>query len=89
MADPTPEQIHDAFLDAERLRAEPTFQAAVVMVRKQALETLVTTDPTDIDKMRDAQAMVRAIDQLATHIGHAILRWKALPRSQQKQVLGD
>lgn len=79
-------QIHNEFLQAERLRSEPAFQAGVIAVRKEALEALASIDPTDVEAIRNAQATVRAIDALATSIGNSILRWQALTPAQRAQV---
>ena len=77
----TTDELHDAYLEADRLRNEPAFQAAVLAIRQKALEALATINPVNIDEMRDAQATVRAIDGLTTEIANTILRWKA---SRQK-----
>lgn len=82
----SPEQIHEAFLHAERLRTEPAFQAGMLALRRKALEGLVTVDATDIEAVRNAQATVRAIDGLTTELANAILRWKALPPAVRAQV---
>lgn len=80
------ENIRLAYLEAERLRNEPAFQAAMIQLRKEALEALVSADPTNADDIRDAQATVRAIDGLATKIGNEILRWQALTPAQRAEA---
>lgn len=82
------EEIHAASLEAERLRADPALAGALITMRREALEALAKIDATETDKIRDAQAKVRAIDGLTTEIATAILRWKALPPDQQKQITG-
>ncbi len=82
------EQIHAVYLEAERLRADPALANALISLRRDALEQLAQIDATDADKIRDAQASVRAIDGLTTHIAHAILRWRALPPDQRAAVTG-
>lgn len=82
------EQIHAAYLEAERLRADPALANALISLRRDALEQLAQIDATETDKIRDAQASVRAIDGLTTHIAHAILRWKALPPDQRAEITG-
>ncbi|UXN74494.1 hypothetical protein N8D56_04970 [Devosia sp. A8/3-2] len=81
-----PQELRTAFLEAERLRNEPAFQAAMIQLRKEALEELVAADPTNPDDIREAQATVRAIDGLATKIGNAILRWQALTPAQRAEA---
>lgn len=82
------ETIHADYLEAERLRSDPAFAAALLAMRRDALEALVGLEATETERIRDAQAMVRAIDALTTHIANAILRWRALPPDQQKEIAG-
>lgn len=51
--------------DAERLRNEPAFQLGMKLLDARAVDTLIKTDPTDINAMREAQAYVRAVRELA------------------------
>lgn len=78
----TKDEIETAYLEAERLRTEPAFQAAIIELRKKALEKLASIDPTKADEIRDAQATVRAIDGITTELANAILRWKAQPSAK-------
>lgn len=63
--------------NADRLRQDPIFQKAVLDARSKALEELATINATDVDKIRDAQARVRAISDLTTAIAAIILRGTA------------
>ena len=51
--------------DAERLRNEPAFQMGMKLLDARAIDKLITSDPTDVDAMREAQAYVRAVRELA------------------------
>lgn len=63
-----------AAVDAERLRQDPSFQRALTAVRKKAVEALVLVDPTNTDEIRNAQAQIRAIDNLCTELADTIIR---------------
>lgn len=63
-----------AAAEANRLREDPAFQAAVLGARKQALEALISVEPTNAEEIRTLQARVRAIDLLATELAAAIIR---------------
>lgn len=63
-----------AAVEANRLREDPAFQAAVLSSRRQTLEALSTVDPSDIEQIRTLQARVKAIDLLATELAAAIIR---------------
>jgi hypothetical protein len=60
-------------VNANTLRQDPTFQAAVLEARRSALEQLAVIDPTDTDAIRDAQAKIRAIDALTTVLAGFII----------------
>lgn len=68
------QQIIDLALAADRLRQEPAFQQAVLALRKEAIEALVTVDPTDTEAVRTHQSVVKAIDGLCGQIAGMILR---------------
>jgi len=59
--------------NANSLRRDPVFQAAVIEVRKGALEQLALIDPTDVEAIRNAQATIRAIDGLTTTLANFII----------------
>lgn len=59
--------------NAETLRRDPTFQAAVLGARKSALEALATVVPTDVEAIRNAQAKIKAIDELSTELARMII----------------
>ncbi len=61
-------------VNADTLRQDPTFQAAVLEARKDALEELARIEPVDIEAIRNAQAKVRAIDALTTALASFILK---------------
>ena len=63
-----------AAVDADRLRQDPAFEMAVKEARKKALETLTEVEPTDVEAIRNAQALVRAIDTLCTELAKTIIR---------------
>lgn len=63
--------------NADRLRQDPIFQKAVLDARSKALEELASINATDVDKIRDAQARVRAITDLTTALAAIILRGTA------------
>lgn len=63
-----------AAVEAERLRTDPAFQAAVKEARRAALEALVSADPTKPEQIMIHQANIRAIDQVCTAIANAIIR---------------
>lgn len=86
MQSKTASQLHQDFLEAERLRSDPAFAGALIAMRKEALETLVSIDATSTEEIREAQANVRAIDGLTTRIANAILRWRALPDAEKRTV---
>ena len=51
--------------DAERLRNEPAFKMGMKVLDDRAIHTLITTSPTDTNALREAQAYVRAVRELA------------------------
>jgi hypothetical protein len=51
--------------DAERLRNEPAFKLGMKILDDRAIDALISTEPTNIDAMREAQAYVRAVRELA------------------------
>jgi hypothetical protein len=63
--------------NADTLRQNAVFQAAVIEARKDALEQLAHIDPTDVEGIRNAQATVRAIDTLTTVLANFIIRGTA------------
>ena len=63
-----------AAADAERLRQDPSFQRALTAIRKNAVDALVHVDPTNADEIRNAQAQIRAIDNLCTELRDTIIR---------------
>lgn len=70
----TPEQLAIAAAEADRLRQDPAFQRAVLSLRADAVNALVSVDPTDVETIRTKQAEIRAIDGLCQEIANAILR---------------
>ncbi len=66
--------------DAERLRTDPAFQRGITELRKQAIDTLINTNAANADAMREAQAQVKAIDNLCGHIATAIQRGTQISR---------
>lgn len=68
------QELHDHALAADRLRQDPAFQRAIIALRKEALEALVSADPDDAQTIRTHQANIRAIDNLCGEIAMTILR---------------
>lgn len=73
MSQPTTDQQALA-VEAERLRTDRPFAQAVIALRKDAVEKLVTVDPTDTTAVMNLQAYIRAIDALCGEIAAQILR---------------
>ena len=67
-------ELRDASLAAERLRADPAFQRAILALRKDAVEALVGVDPDDGATIRSEQARIRAIDALCDELATVIMR---------------
>lgn len=63
-------------LEAERLRTDRPFAEAVITIRKEAIEKMLSVDPADTQAVMNLQSYVRAIDALATEIGAQIIRGK-------------
>lgn len=61
-------------IEAERLRTDRPFAEAVIAIRREAIERLVTVDPTDQAAVMNLQAYIRAIDALCGEIAAQILR---------------
>jgi len=64
----------DAAIEAERLRTDPAFAAAVMQMRKDAIERLIVCDATDTATVLRHQSDIRAIDSLCDEIATAIHR---------------
>lgn len=60
--------------EAGRLRSDQPFAEAIKAMRKDAIEKLVSVDPTDTPAVMNLQAYVRAIDALCGEIAAQILR---------------
>ncbi|TGP25899.1 MULTISPECIES: hypothetical protein [unclassified Mesorhizobium] len=60
-------------VNANTLRQDPTFQAAVLEARRSALEELARIEPMDVEAIRNAQAKIRAIDALTTALAGFII----------------
>ena len=73
MTKPTEAQTSLA-IEAERLRTDRPFAEAILIMRKDAIEKLVSVDPNDTQAVMNLQAYVRAIDGLCTEIASQILR---------------
>lgn len=73
MAQPTTDQKALA-VEAERLRTDRPFAQAVIALRREAVEKLVTVDPTDQTAVMNLQAYIRAIDAPCGEIAAQILR---------------
>lgn len=56
--------IHERAIAIDRIIGEPVFGETVQAIRSEALEKLLSIDATDTDGIREAQALVRAIDGL-------------------------
>lgn len=54
--------------EAQRLKENEAFQAALNSMRSDALEGLARTPATDIETIRDHQARVRVVDDLRGNI---------------------
>lgn len=52
---------------AKRLTSEYVWITTKAKIRADAIEILIRTPVTEVEKMRDAQALVRAIDMLDRH----------------------
>ena len=51
--------------DAERLRNDPAFKLGMKTLDARAIDALISTSPSNLDAMREAQAYVRAVRELA------------------------
>lgn len=60
--------------EAERLRTDQPFALAITALRKEAIEKLLSVDPTDTPAVMNLQAYIRAIDALCGEIAAQILR---------------
>lgn len=56
--------LKEAALAADRILNEPYFVQAVAELRADAVEKLVSADPTHTDEIRDTQSLVRALDAI-------------------------
>lgn len=68
-------------LEADRLRTDPSFAAAVTELRRSAVEGLIKADATDTASVMKLQAYILAIDGLCTEIANQIRR--GTPREPQ------
>lgn len=60
--------IHERALAVDRVLNEPVFIETIEAIRRDALETLLNVTPTDADGIREAQALIRAIDGLTDRL---------------------
>ncbi len=70
----TPEELEAAFLEAERLRTDPAFSAAVLAVRKDAVTALISTPADNMQENLRLRAEINAINGLCQKIADAITR---------------
>ena len=56
--------IHERAIAIDRIIGEPVFGEMVEAIRSEALEKLLSIPATDTDGIREAQALVRAVDGL-------------------------
>lgn len=66
----------------DRVLNEPVFQEAVDEIRTEALEQLLTIAATDADAIREAQALVKALDALTGKLRWTIEAAKVSRKSQ-------
>lgn len=74
MADADKQDIVDLSLSADRLRVEPAFQQAVLNLRREAVDALISADPDDGAVIRTHQASIKAIDGLCGELAAMIRR---------------
>lgn len=74
--------IRERALAMERVLSEPVFQDAVAEIRAEALELLITTQATDADAIREAQALVKALDALTGKFRWTVQAAKIQRKSQ-------
>lgn len=85
MTDEERQEIASAAADAERLRNDPAFQAAILSLRASKLNelereqaTVITAllngQPTNIEAVRTLKAEIKAIDGICQVIANTILR---------------
>ncbi len=53
---------------ARSIKDNEAFQLALGAMRRDAIETLVSVQATDANKIRDLQATVRVVDELRAHL---------------------
>lgn len=56
------------------------FEMAIKEAREDAVTALISVDATDADKIREAQANIRAIDHICTTLGGYILAGQSASR---------
>ena len=66
----------------DRVLNEPVFMEAVTELRTDALEQLISLDATNTDGIREAQALVKALDALTSKLRWTIEAAKVSRKSQ-------
>lgn len=56
--------IHERAIAIDRILGEPVYHEITEAIRRDALEQLLHVSPTDAESIREAQALIRAIDSL-------------------------